>query len=338
MKNFTQKATQIKKNIDEANRILLHIHPGPDGDSVGSALAFYHALKQMGKKVEVIGGDSPLPNFLSHLPGFSRIKNRNFFQTNLTRFDLFIILDSSDLKFISAVNPPDFPPHLKTINIDHHSTNPEYADLNLIDTNSPATCQILFTLFSKWGFTIDKKIAACLLAGIYTDTAFKYSYTNWQTFNIAGKLAKIYPEFPSLFAQIDNSNSPKTLKLTSLLLSSVKTYLSGHLAVASISAAKLKKHNLSKSDSKGMDVANLLKTVPGWYIAVTLFEDKPKLVKASFRTNQPQIYDLAKIASLAGQGGGHAAAAGATFNLTLLATREKIVDTIKKLYPQIQES
>jgi phosphoesterase RecJ-like protein len=338
MKNFTQKVTQIKKTIVSANRILLHIHPGPDGDSVGSALAFYHVLKQMGKKVEVIGGDSSLPDFLSGLPGFSHIKNQSFFQTNLKRFDCFIILDSSTLEFVSNQEPVKFPSHLTTINIDHHTSNTNFADINLVERNSPATCQILFNLFTKWGISLNKKIAACLLAGIYTDTAFKYSYTNWQTFDIAGKLAKIYPKFPSLFSQIDNSNSPQTLKLAGILLSSVKTYLSGHLAIASVSADKLKRSHLTKSDSKGLDVTNLLKSVSPWHIAVTLFEIEPNLVKASFRTNQPRIYDLAKIASTAGQGGGHPSAAGASFKLSLPATRQKISDTIKKLYPQIDKS
>jgi len=338
MTNFSKQAHQIKKEIVSAKNILLHLHPGPDGDSVGSVLATYHALKQLGKKVSIISGDSPPPDFLSHLPGFKHIKFQNFFQTELEYFDLFIILDSADLKFISDQGTVVFPPHLKTINIDHHSTNPSYANLNLIDPNSPATCQILYALFIKWDIAIDQKIAACLLTGLYTDTAFKYDYTNWQTFDIAAKLAKFYPRFPALFSKVDNSNTAQTIKLAGLLLSSVHSYLNNHLAIASVSASELKQNKLSKSDSKGLDATNLLKSVSAWYIAVTLFEIQPKLVKASFRTNLPHKYNLAKIAAAVGDGGGHPAAAGSTLKLSLSQAQKVIINTVSRLYPQIEKS
>ena len=335
MKNFVRLATKIKKQIDQSSCILLHLHPGPDGDSVGSALAFYHALKHLKKNVEIIGGDSPLPGYLSHLPGFKHIKPQTYFQTDLDRFDLFIILDSAAPKMISSLNTVVFPPHLKTIVIDHHSTNPGFADINLIDTTVPAAAQIVYSLFSSWKIKITKKIAACLLTGIYTDSQFKYDQTSWKTFEVTSKLSKIYPQFPALFSQVDNNNTPQTIKLVGLLLSSVETYLGKHLAIASISHQQLKKNHLSKSDGSGISTANILKSVTGWDIAVTLFEIRPGVVRASFRTRQPQKYNLAKIAATTGDGGGHPAAAGATLNYTLESAKQEIVAIIHRLHPDL---
>lgn len=335
MKNFTRLSAKIKKQIDNSSRILLHLHPGPDGDSVGSALAFYHGLKQLKKNIQIISGDSPLPDYLSHLPGFKHIKSQSYFQTDLDNFDLFIILDTADTNMISSLNAVTFPPHLKTIVIDHHSTNPGFADINLIDTTAPAAAQIVYSLFVSWKIKIDKKIAACLLTGIYTDSQFKYEQTNWKTFAAASKLSKIYPDFPTLFSKVDNNNTPQAIKLVGLLLSSVETYLEKHLAIASISYQQSKKNHLSKSDGSGICTANILKSVVGWNIAATFFEVRPGVVKVSFRTRQPKKYNMAKIATTTGNGGGHPAAAGATLNMNLESAKQEIVGIIHRLYPDL---
>ncbi len=334
MKTTTKITAKIKKEIKTANRILLHLHPSPDGDCTGAALAMYFALKQLKKRVTLISGDSTPPQFLSHLPGFKFIKNQNFSQTNLSHFDLFIILDSADFNQISNIKPVTFPSHLKTINIDHHATNPKYADINLVNLDSPATCQILFSLFSQWGINITKNMAACLLTGLYTDTQFKFDYTNWQTFKAAAKLARIYPDFPRLFFQIDNSNSPQTLKLISLFLSSVKTYLNDHVAIASVSQKQFKKHRLDITQTKGLNIPNFLKSVIGWDIDISLYELPSGEIKASFRTRRPQKYDVAKIAKVLG-GGGHKAAAGAIINKSLPQAKKIIIDTISAIYPNL---
>ena len=131
--------SQIKLAIGKSKNILLCLHPSPDEDSLGSCLAMFWYLKSIHKKPVVISGDSLLPLHFSCLPGFNQIKTKNFFQTNLNRFDLFLSLDSSSLEQISKIKPISFPQRLSTINIDHHQTNTKYADINLVDATSPAT-------------------------------------------------------------------------------------------------------------------------------------------------------------------------------------------------------
>lgn len=102
-------APVILAEVEKAKKILLHLHPRPDGDSVGSALSMMHVLEGMGKEVTVIKGDSPLPQYLSVLPGFSKIVPQNFFETDLSQFDLFIIQDSSTPGFVSLLGEVVFP-------------------------------------------------------------------------------------------------------------------------------------------------------------------------------------------------------------------------------------
>ena len=94
-------APEILDVIKKSESILLHCHPSPDPDSVGSALAMKFALQSLGKKVTIIAGDSPVPSAFSHFPGFAEIIPKNFFEIDLAAFDLFIIQDSGSLDRIS---------------------------------------------------------------------------------------------------------------------------------------------------------------------------------------------------------------------------------------------
>lgn len=337
MLSFKFTAKKAWKEIDRAQKILLHLHPGPDGDSAGSSLAMYHVLKSLNKDITLIQGDNDLPENLSTLPGADKIIPKNIFQIDLNQYDLFIILDSSSLRQISRLGDIKFPKKLKTVCIDHHISSEKFANINLIVATSPATSQVLFEFLQLRKIKLNPKIAACLFIGIYTDTGgFKYLNTTYKTLNIVAQLAKIYPKFPKLIFDIENNDEPDRLKLISLLLGSIETYFSNHVAIASISFDEIQKNKLSNSSiNSNSDVSNMIKSVVGWDIALTLTEIQPETVKISLRTRDSQKYDLAKIALATKAGGGHRAAAGATLNMSLSQAKETILAIIKKLYPKI---
>src|SRR6185369_7404679 len=77
------------------------------------------------------------------------------------------------------------------INIDHHPSNPGYGDLVYIDSNAPATGQILFELITSQGLPMDAAIAENLFVAISTDTgSFQYPNTTARTFEIGAELLR----------------------------------------------------------------------------------------------------------------------------------------------------
>ena len=63
----------ILQEIQKAKSIVLLTHENPDGDAVGSSLAMYEALKQMGKEnVDVIIPESP--RTYTFLPNVDKVK------------------------------------------------------------------------------------------------------------------------------------------------------------------------------------------------------------------------------------------------------------------------
>ncbi len=339
MFNLKLIGRKIWKQIDHSKKILLHCHPGPDGDCVGASLAFYHVLKNMGKDVVVIQGDNAIPKNLMTIPGADKIIPQNIFQIDLNQFDLFIINDSSSPKQITRLGDFKLPKKLNTIVIDHHLSSEKFAKINLVLPKYPATCQILFDLFQLNKIKITPKIAACLFIGLYTDTGgFKYINTTYKTLFIASTLAKIYPKFYQLVFEIENNDEPDRLKFISVMLNSIQTYYSNHVAIASISNKQIQTLKFSSQTLNNYsEIPNMLKSVVGWDIALALMEIQPNVVKVSLRTRDSKTYDLSKIAVATKAGGGHRAAAGATINQSLDEAKKTILAIIKKLYPKIDK-
>lgn len=327
-----EKAPLILAEIVKAGRILLHCHPSPDPDSVGSALAMKFALEGMGKKVTVIKGDSEIPRGFMHFPGADRIVKKNFFEVDLKEFDLFIVQDSSKEEMISKIKPIEFAANLKVIVIDHHNSNKGFGSLNLVEPSYPAVAQVLFDLFKEWNIKITHDIAADLFMGIYTDTGgFKYGGTTGRTFLIASELAKIAKDFPDIISMMENSNEPADIVFEGLALSSVETFLNGKIGLSVVSDSQMKEKNIKPINIHADGISPVLRSVAEWYVSGVLVEIEPNKVKMSFRSKDSDKYDVSKLAVALG-GGGHKAASGANLNMPLAEAKALVVAKAKELY------
>ena len=327
-----EKAPLILAEIKKAKSILLHCHPSPDTDSIGSALAMKFALEQMGKKAVVIKGDSEIHVAFKHFPGANEIVQKNFFEIDLKEFDLFIIVDTGNMEMVSGKKKVEFPKELRTIVIDHHFSNNGYGDIDLIDKSAPATAFILFQLFFEWEINITKPIALNLMLGMYSDTGgFKYEQTDYRLLQAAAYCAKIAPDYTESIFLLENSEPKEAIYFKSLALNSIETFCNDKVAISSVSYSDLKAKQIPIHVVSGSEIANLLKSVIGWDIGVLMTEVEPGRIKMGFRTRDSEKYDVSKIAVAFG-GGGHKSASGADSKLSLNNTKELVVEKIKSLY------
>ena len=309
--------------IKDAKSILIHLHVKPDPDSIGSALAMYHALSGLGKKVTVIKGDSVLPQIFLFLPGFKDIVLKNYFEIDLADFDLFIIQDSGSKEMISRKGEVIFSSSLKTLVIDHHKTNTKFGDVNFVDTSYSATAEYLFDLFKEWGIEITKDIASCLYIGIYGDTGgFRYSSTTTHTMSVIAQLAEIYPDFHKLIEELEYNNPRENIYFDALALSLVETFFDNTVALSCIPFEAMEKKGINREISDNNIVASMLLTVKDWEIAGTLIEKSPGEISISLRSKNDR--DVSQVAIALG-GGGHKPAAGATLFCTLEEAKQKVL-------------
>jgi len=327
-----EKAPLILAEIKKANNILLHCHPLPDPDSTGSALAMKFALEQLGKKATVIKGDSEIPKGFMHFPGIESIVSKSFSEVDLSLFDLFISLDSGSVNMISQVNPPIKPLQIETIVIDHHATNELYGSINLVDTTSPAVSFILFQLLKIWSIELTRDIATNLFMGIYTDTGgFRYPPTDYRVLGAASELARISPDFTETIFKMENSQSKESIYYQALALSSVETFLNDNVAISIVSNKDLVEKKIPDECIRGISISNILKSVIGWNVGVSMIERIPGEIKVSFRTRDSLRFDVSKLAGLLG-GGGHRAAAATVLRMSIDEAKKLVVSKAKELY------
>lgn len=328
-----KKAPEILEAIKKSNNILMHCHPSPDPDSLGSTLAMKEALSQMGKKSTVIMGDSKASSALQTLPGFDQILQKKYSEINPEDFDLFIILDSSDMDRVSS-EEVKIPASMTTVVIDHHTSNHGFGQINLVDQTAPAACQIVFELFSLWDINITHDMAINLMLGIYTDSLFKYSNTNPDTFLAAAALAKIAPDFPKAIFEYENNSEKQKLYYEALALSNIKEYFNHRVAISSITNEQLTAKGIRKEQTQSSEVSSALRQIKGWDLVATAVEFEPAIVSFSFRTRDTDQFDLSKIAVALG-GGGHQAAAGARVSGTLNEAIKMLLNKLPEVYPQL---
>lgn len=323
-------APEILEEIKKAENILLHFHPGPDGDCVGSALAMKFVLEQLGKNPTVISGDSELPEEFSHLPGFNDVLDKDLTEIDQSQFDLFLALDSATEGHVSRYGKVDS--NLPVIVIDHHHDNAKYGKINLV-VQSSSVCEVLYNLFSEWQIKLDRNIAANLFVGLFTDSGgFVYESATPHTLFVASKLAEVASDFSKIIFEMNNQNEPGHIIFRALALSAVEIH--GQVAMSVLSHEKITEKNLSPYHMSRHEIPNTLKSVKGWEVGISVFEKEPEQTYCSFRSRDPEKFDVSKIAKTVG-GGGHKVAAGAFIPKTAEEAKQDILAGIKKVYPEL---
>ena len=185
----TEALQQAAAIVREAGSFVATGHVGPDGDSLGSALAFAHAARAAGKEAVVaFGGGDAIPDtyaFLDATPlvGASEIPAA---PEVMVVFDTGVPSRLGTLEAAAAAAG-------KLIIIDHHPDPAEgFGDVQVIDTAAGAAAQLCAYLIREAGWEIDETVGSCLLAGIVTDTGrFQYSSTDGSILRVAADLVDL---------------------------------------------------------------------------------------------------------------------------------------------------
>lgn len=305
---------EIYDLIQSVNTIYVASHINPDGDNVGSLMGMYLALKNLDKDVKAVIIDE-IPDNLKFLPRLNEAVTDEFLDIP----DLFISVDCADIERLGRLSEIyKKTPH--TINIDHHSTNTNFGELNYVDSTSPATCEMVYYFLKNSNIEIDTEIATCLYSGISTDTgSFKYDSVKKSTFDAAGDLLSKGIDINSIGVNLYHKRSREKTDLLIKALSNLEYYFEGRVAIVHLNEDLIKSCNAKKTDSEG--IVEFIRDIDEVEVAVFL-KEKSDEIKLSVRTKE--YVDAIKIVSPFG-GGGHIRAAGATLKLPL---RDRIDDVL----------
>lgn len=253
-------------------------HIRPDGDCIGSTLGLYNYLTENMPSADVFLFLEEVGEEFMFLCNIDKIKNK----PSDLKFDVFFVLDCSSIDRIEPFEKC-FNNAKKTVCIDHHISNLNYADVSIVEEQASSTCEVLYKLFDEE--KVSKAVAECIYTGIIHDTGvFKYSCTSALTMQIAGKLMDKGIDYPQI---IDESFYKKTYIQNQILgralLESVIFY-NGKCIFSAISQEVLDFYGVTGKELGG--IVEQLRLTDGVDVAIFMYQTGENEYKVSLRSKK----------------------------------------------------
>lgn len=308
----------IAAALEPARSVLVASHVRPDGDALGSSIAFALWLKSGSRDVTVWNQDGLAAKY-RYLPEWQMVEVPD---GGPRKFDAVVALDTSVRDRLGSVLD-----HLEEapsvfVNIDHHVSNEQYGTHNYVDKGSPATGEIVYEFLKSQHAEISPEIAGNLFAAISTDTgSFQYTNTTARTFLVASELVDAGVNVGRLSGAIYDTKPMRHLELLRHALNVAEFFCSNRVACTTLTKADAERMGVRPEDTEG--IIDQLRSVD-CVIAAAFFEEVEEgRVRVSARSKDPRV-NVCKVCEVFG-GGGHALAAGARVSGPVGEVKERFI-------------
>ena len=305
MNDYQDISHKIKNELELAQNVLIISHQKPDGDTLGANLALTTYLTNQNKNVTSFCLDKITDTFY-FLPNSHLSTNNHLVFTK--QYDVVIVVDSGSLpyagvdKLLTAL-----PTGYTLINLDHHLSNNNYGDINLVITSAASTTEIIYRLFNAWEINWTPDIATNLICGIITDTSgFTNPATNYRTLEAGAFLINQGANVNQVAKLTLFNQDINQLKLWGGALSRLTKIKKYDLVYTYLTQEDFVECEADESASEG--ITNFLHILKEATIIMVIRETNNGFIKGSLRTSSDDV-DLTKLAALMG-GGGHKKASG----------------------------
>lgn len=313
----------LKENIDNSNRIVICCHKSPDGDALGSSLAWAEYLRTQGKEPDIIVPDA-YPDFLQWLPGSERIIRYDKHAADkademLQKAELIFCLDFNGTNRVDEMKYALEQSPAHKIMIDHHLDPSMDTVLTVSHPQMSSTSELVFRIIWQLGGfeEMSRKCAVCIYCGMMTDTGgFTYNSNQPEIFFIVSQLLTKGIDKDKIYRNVFNNFSPWAIRLRGYLMSQkLNIFNDLHAAYFTISRRDMRDFHFIKGDAEGL-VNEPLK-IKGMRLSISLREDdrRDNTIWVSLRSVDDFPCNL--VASEFFNGGGHLNASGGRLHCTL---------------------
>lgn len=306
---------EIVKRIERANHIVVISHINPDADSLGSASAIYTYILKLHKKVSWFCATKNINQRFLFLPWSEKI--RSSFPSSA---DLAISLDcgSSDRLGIDL--------ECDLINIDHHQSNSEFGEYNLVDLRCISTTEVLYNFFRNNDISINPKMATAIYAGLLDDSnGFLDDKVDGTIFALAKELIEIGADYRLCNRFIMKYQTLGAFRLKAIMHKNMQLFYDARVAVFCVSS-----EDMTACGAVGEDCESSLEEalwLPNVEVSLLLRQNSDLSIKCSLRTSSK--VDVGRVA-LHFSGGGHKSRSGFNIHdcMALESAKEKILKLI----------
>ncbi len=308
----------------QGQKVAVLGHMRPDGDCIGSQVALCRILLTAGIDALCVNRDRVPPNMVSYTQGVTFLTGDQYVPDGRVA----VAVDCADASRIGPDLLDKFGGKLWG-NIDHHASNPGYAQHNIVVKTAAATCHVLAYGALRQHLGCDAATAKALHLGIVTDTGrFSYASATAEVFALAAELIERGANPAETNFLVFEHESRGKLELTKRFLNTIRFHEDGKICSGELTQADYAATGTTKEDKEGL--VEFPRSVEGVEIAV-LMEEGRDGVRGSLRGRDPRL----RLDLLAGKlnGGGHVLAAG--FNMlgcTLAKDRARILGIVADHY------
>ena len=296
-------------------------HGRPDGDCIGSQVALARVLSALGYQVVCINADV-VPRCLQFLvEGMAFLRTDDVANDRVDYAPVFV--DCADQARPGERLKARFP--VIVGNIDHHVSNLGYAEFNLVDSGSAATCEVLAGVFFDNELSIDAQAAQALYTGILTDTGqFRFTSTSRRTFLLAAELMARGAKPTEAGFELYERETTGKLQLLQRFLASLRMECGGRVCLGTLANGVFEETGSSTEDTEGL--VDYARCIDGVDVGVLIEERPDGSLKASLRSKDPR-YRLDRVAAQF-NGGGHACAAGLSLKQSTPEFQLRLLDAL----------
>lgn len=259
------------------------------------------------------------------------------FQAAKFPYDLIVTLDCPSLEHLGALYERNTDLFFETpvINIDHHPSNENYGQLNLVDLTATSTAEILAGLIESYETAImDEAMATNLLAGIIAETnSFQSAKTTPRAFLKASALVGAGARQQDIVRELYKTKNVNMLKLWGRALARLREVPELGLTYSLVNVTDLEKSGASAEDALPV-MRELVANLSGRRIVMFLAETAPRQITGYYHLH-PSVKSQLVSGALSGQMLNGALGTFQRRETDLLPVAEDAIAKLTKLKTQI---
>jgi len=303
-----EAADRLRPLLDFARTVALTTHVTPDGDGIGAEICLHSYLRSRGIEARILNTE-PLPGRYQFLDPSGAVEVFDAARDDpfLRSADLIIMLDNSAVSRLGPLEEATRASRATTVCIDHHNIVEPFWKVNIIDSESSATGELVFQIVKALGGVPDFNAAQAAYVSLVTDTGyFRFSKTSPRAHEAAAEMLERGVSPPDVYERVFERSSASLVRLGGMALAGLRVEEEGRLAWITLTHRQVQECGAEGEDTS--DIVNGLLAIDGVRITVLLKELPDECVKLSFRSKGN--LDVNRVAQEFG-GGGHTNAAGA---------------------------
>lgn len=318
----------LSSTLQSQQNWLITTHKGPDGDAVGSVVAWAAYAQRCSKDYLIVFPDQPAAYLCPFLEGY----HWEVFQADKHyAFDLLFALDYNAPSRVGQEMSGFVANYPATkVMLDHHPGPEAFCELMISHPKACSTTEVIYKTLEDLGqlSLINLAMAKGLYLGLLTDTgSFRFPSVSAYTHQMTAHLLTLGLAHHEIHEAVYDVNSVTRLQLRGYAIAEkLQLYPEIGVGVLSLNKEELKRFNYQKGDTEGL--VNVILSIEGYHFGVFLMETEDG-VKMSFRSKGQRFVNAFAQAHF--NGGGHQYAAGGFYEGTLSAALSKLESLIDQL-------